>query len=199
MLLWWHLLVLVILLFGDESFVVIGRHRARVVWLERAQRGGCGSAALQGRGAIRAVAKWSPRSGPSLVGKRSRAPLREKARERDRARSRPCCSGGRRELFCCPACCPGRSLVGQSGKQVASTWPPGLVPLAPSLLGTPFSSFYYASPPLREREREGERPRPTDRLIVRVCVCGGTRTVCERAFKEWSFLALTYCNGANIN
>ena len=81
---------------------------------------------------------------------------------------------------------------------MASTWPPGLVPLAPSLLGTPFSSFYYASPPLRERETEGERPRPTDRLIVRVCVWGGTRTVCERAFKEWSFLALTYCNGARI-
>ena len=54
MLLWWHLLVLVILLFGDESFVVIGRHRARVVWLERAQRGGCGSAAR----------RWVERSGP---------------------------------------------------------------------------------------------------------------------------------------
>ena len=43
---------------------------------------------------------------------------------------------------------------------MASTWPPGLVPLAPSLLG-PHSSFYYA--PLRERETE----RETNRSILR--------------------------------
>ena len=65
--------MLVILLFGDESFVVIGRHRARVVWLERAQRGGCGSAARRG---LERSGPWRNEAlgrGRAWSGRRSRA------------------------------------------------------------------------------------------------------------------------------
>lgn len=163
---WWHLLVLVILLFGDESFVVIRRHRSRVVWLERAQRGGCGSAARRG---IERSEPWRNEAlgrGRAWFG--SEADLScESRRGREPACSRPCCSGTTGTFLPCPVCCPGRSLVGQQGKQVACHLAARTCSAGTESFRYPFSSYY-----LRERGDMAENCFPQPFLAV-----GGKWTV----------------------